>query len=276
MAGLVFLILSCHSDYVSLDYRVHHGACWNNDHSRIAFVASKKAYLRATGLARLPDGGIPKYLIDDMGLYVFTPEDQHLSRLVDFNDLTHRLSSSRSLWKVKIAFDDSLVHYSVTPVTEWAFYLKHAKSPDDSLVISNLQKKYEKTYAVDINTKNVVETDPALLQSLYKKSSTNNKIGLTAFNKYLADIPLSEWGLVVREIHPKSEEAYIEETIFLYNSSSETRRAVIEQIISKKSKTEIKAILKKMDDYAQSLKGLKKKEYEIYSEDTYKRIQSLL
>jgi len=31
-----------------------------------------------------------------------------------------------------------------------------------------------------------------------------------------------------------------------------------------------------MDDYKQSLKRLKKTEYEIYSEDTYKWIQNLL
>lgn len=276
MAGLLFLILSCHSDYVSLDYNVHHGACWNNDHTRIAFIASKKACLSATGPARFPDGGIPDYLIEDMGLYVFNPENLHLTRLVEFNDLTSWLSSSRSLWKVKIAFDDSLIYYSVSPVTEWEFYLKRAKSPDDSSMISDLKTKYEKIYSIDLNTKKVVEAGPALFQAVYKKSSETNKIDLTALNKDLANIPLNEWGLVVQDIHPKSEEAYIEETIFLKNSSPVTRRAVIEQIISKKSKAEIKAILKKMDDYKQSLKGLRKTEYEIYSEDTYKRIQSLL
>ena len=268
--------MACHSDYVSLDYDVHHGACWNNDHTRIAFIASKKAYLSATGLSRFPDGGIPDYLIEDMGLYVFNPETRQLTRLAEFNDLTRWLGTSHSLWKVKIAFNDSLLCYSVLPVTDWEFYLKHAKGPDDTLMMSDLKKKYEKTYSVHINTKKVAETDPALFQSAYQKSSETNKIGLTALNKHLANIPLNEWGLVVQEIHPKSEEAYIEETRFLYNSSPETRRAVVEQIISKKSKAEIKAILKKMDDYKQSLKGLKKTEYEMYSEDTYKRIQNLL
>lgn len=276
MAGLLFLMMSCHSDYVSLDYTVHHGACWNAEHTRIAFIASKQAYLSATGLTRLPDGGIPDYLIDDMGLYVFNPENRHVTRLVAFNDLTRWLASSRSLWKIKLAFDDPLLHYSLSPVTEWEFYLKRAKSPDISLMISELKKKYEKTYSINIRTKQVVETDPVLFQSLYQKSRETNNIGLTALNKELAEIPLKELGLVVQEIHPKSEAAYIEETILLKNSSPGTRRAVIEQIISKKSKAEIKTILKKMDDYKQSLKGSKKREHEIFSEDTYKRIKNLL
>lgn len=276
MAGLLSLMMSCHSDYLSLDYVAHHGACWNHDHTQIAFVASKKAYLSAAGLARFPDGGMPDYLTEDMGLYVLKPEDRHLIRLVDFNDLTSWLSSSRSLWKVKLAFNDSLLCYSVLPVTDWEFYLTRAQSPDDSLMISDLKNKYEKIYSVDVNTKEVYETNPKLFQSLYQKSREACKIGLTSLNTDLAKIPLNEWGLLAQEIYPKSEEAYIEETIFLFNSSPETRRAVIEQIISKKSKTEIKALLKKMDDYKQNLKGLKKKEYEINSEDTYKRIQSLL
>jgi hypothetical protein len=276
MAGLLSLMMSCRSDYLSLDYETHHGACWDHDHTHIAFVASKKAYLSAAGLARFPDGGMPDYLSEDMGLYVWKPEDRHLIRLADFNDLTCWLGSSRSLWKVELAFNDSLLSYSVLPVTDWEFYLTRAKSPDDSSMISDLKYKYEKIYSVDINTKEVFETDPALFQSLYQKSREACKIGLSALNADLEKIPLNEWELVVQDIHPKSEESYIEETIFLYNSSPETRRAVIEQIISKKSKAEIKALLKKMDDYKQNLKGLKKTEYEINSEDTYKRIQSLL
>jgi len=116
-----------------------------------------------------------------MGLYVFNPEDRHLTRLVEFNDLTHWLGSSRSLWKVKIAFTDSLLYYSFLPVTKWEFYLKRAKSADDSLKISDLKKKYEKTYSVNVNTKKVGEADPALFQSVYQKSGETNKIGLTAF-----------------------------------------------------------------------------------------------
>ena len=84
MTGLLSLMMSCRSDYLSLDYETHHGVCWNHDHTHIAFVASKKAYLSAAGLARFPDGGMPDYLSEDMGLYVWKPEDRHLTRMVLF------------------------------------------------------------------------------------------------------------------------------------------------------------------------------------------------
>ncbi|NMB52909.1 MAG: hypothetical protein GX999_11315, partial [Bacteroidales bacterium] len=78
------------------------------------------------------------------------------------------------------------------------------------------------------------------------------------------------------EIYPKSDREYIEETIYLRNPSSQTRRAVIEQIIAKLSKAEIELLLEKMDAYKNRLEGLKKTEYEFYSKDTYEQIKALL
>ena len=87
---------------------------------------------------------------------------------------------------------------------------------------------------------------------------------------------MADWGLMVKDIYPKPDNEYIEETIYLRNGSSVTRRAVVEQIIAKMSKQEIKELLKNMDEYKNSLEGLKRTEYEIYSKDTYEKIQELL
>ncbi len=57
------------------------------------------------------------------------------------------------------------------------------------------------------------------------------------------------------------------------NTSSQTRRAVIEQIIAKLSKSEIGIVTQKMDDYKNSLEGLKKTEFELYSKDSYEQIK---
>ncbi|MCK5371281.1 MAG: hypothetical protein KAQ62_22125, partial [Cyclobacteriaceae bacterium] len=69
---------------------------------------------------------------------------------------------------------------------------------------------------------------------------------------------------------------YIEETIYLKSDGQTTRRAVIEQIISRLDKQEIKTLLNEMNDYANGLEGLEKTEYEYYSKETYDGIQELL
>jgi hypothetical protein len=83
-------------------------------------------------------------------------------------------------------------------------------------------------------------------------------------------------GLQIMNIYPKSQEKYIEETIYLKNESALSRRAVVEQFVSKLSKHEIKLLLKKMDIYKNSLDGYEKIKYEEYSKETYKQIQALL
>ena len=94
-------------------------------------------------------------------------------------------------------------------------------------------------------------------------------------NIKLDDVPLSYLGLVIQDIYPKTDKQYVRETIYL-DIPATTRRAVVEQIISKMDKQEIKAILNKMDEYKISLEGLEKTEYEIYSKETYESIQELL
>ena len=120
------------------------------------------------------------------------------------------------------------------------------------------------------------EIDTSVFISYYQKHKEANKVDFTFLSNKLSEIPLAEWGLVVKDIYPKSDEDYIEETIYLYNSSPTTRRAVVEQIITKLPKEKIKNLLKKMDEYKNSLEGLEKTEYEVYSKDTYDWIKELL
>ena len=92
----------------------------------------------------------------------------------------------------------------------------------------------------------------------------------------LSDVSLADWGLVLDNLYPKSDKKYIDETIYGYNKSLKTRRAVLEQVIEKKSKKEIQSILKRMDEHSKSLEGLKKMEYDFYMKDTYESIKALL
>jgi hypothetical protein len=268
------LLLSCHSEYVSLNYDVFWGSQWNLEKSHIAFVASKTAYRSAGGVAAFPDGGISKYLLENVGLYILNPENKQMKLIINFNDLTEWIGTARTSWNCEIVFFDSVIYYHILPASDWN---RRFHGSYDSLKLESLKEKYNKTYLINIIQDNkVAEVDSAVFFSVYQKYSKTNKVDLNELNKKLSEVPLAAWGLVVKEIYPKSDKDYITETIYRRNNSPMTHRAVVEQIIAKMNKQEIKDLLKKMDEYKNSLKGLKKTEYEIYSKDIYERIQGLL
>jgi len=272
----VFLLSGCYSQYLSIDYTVHHGAVWNNDKSCVTFVASKIAYRNAKGITRFPDGGIPQYLLEDMGLYIFNIKDSSLAELVNFNDLVNWQSTSRSLWSVNLVFNDTVIYYQITPVTDWNWFITKASSEDRLKQIKSLKQKYNKPYTYNLSTGSVLEADTSLFREKYQENIVNHKADLSHLNKILKKVPLSEWGLIVKDIYPKSDKEYIKETIYNKNKSAETKRAVIEQIIAKKNKQEIEKLLERMDNYKNTLEGLERREYDIFSADVYKQIEDLL
>ncbi|MCK5105044.1 MAG: hypothetical protein KAR17_19610, partial [Cyclobacteriaceae bacterium] len=115
MAAMLILLTSCYSDYVHLDYDVHHHAVWNDGHNKIAFVCSKHAYIKATGIAAFPDGGQSKVLLESIGLYLFDTTTNKLTQLVDFTDLTEVPGTYRTNWDNKLVFNNSKIYYSITP-----------------------------------------------------------------------------------------------------------------------------------------------------------------
>ncbi len=266
IAAISFLLTSCYSDYVHLKRKTTHypsSVFQFGDSNLIAFVSTQEAYLRAKGITAFPDGGQSKVIYEETGLYIFDMKNNKLTQLKDLTD------SSILPWYVKnraeLLFIDSLVYY----------YRKvQVLDVEDAKDHSLLKQKYEKCFSVNINTKEVNLIDTAKFNSLYQKY--HKKYTLSALNKELKKIPLSEFGLVIQDIYPKSDKKYIKEVIYLKNDGKTTRRAVIEQIISKLNKKKIKDLLRKMDEYKNSLKGLEKTEYEIYSKETYEDIQELL
>jgi len=273
---IVFLLLftlSCYSEYVSMNYKVHHGACWNNQHTKIAFIISKGAYKSAKGVSRFPDGGIPEYLIEKVDLYVLNTKNNNLKKAVGFDDLADFLGYSRSSWKTRIAYTDSMIYYKVSPIMDWDWHLKHAETTEDLKRIKELKKKYSEPHSFNEKTEEVKKVNPSFLQSVYQK---RDKADLSDLNDRLSKLPLSELGLNIKEIYPKTDDEYIEETIYVKNKSSVSRRAVIEQIISKLKREEIKSLIKKMDEYKKNLEGRDKAEYERYSEHVYEKLKSML
>jgi len=274
LAGLLLLITSCYSEYVTLKYSIHHYPYLNDNGDKIAFIVSKCAYKPARGIARFPDGGIPEYLLEETSLFVLDTKNNHLKKIKDFNHLSNILGCYRSSWNTSLAYKDSLIYCSVSPVSGWNQYLKTAKTAEDSQKIKNVKDRYAKPVVFNEKTKKGCYVDSSIFQSVYQKEKETDFARVSV--PLSEEIPLSEIGLVIQDIYPKSDKDYIKETIFLKNSSSVTRRAVIEQIISKLNKKQIRGLLREMEEYKNSLEGYEKTKYERNIEDVYRRIEDLL
>ncbi|MDZ7737890.1 MAG: hypothetical protein U5K32_02235, partial [Bacteroidales bacterium] len=265
---------SCYSEYLHMNYSLHHGATWNKDHTSVAFIITKLAYRPAKGMAAFPDGGIPEYLMEELGLYVYNTDKQYLEQVADFNDLATLIGPHRSSWKTKIAYTDSLIYVLVRPASDWSFYLESiAKTEEDSTLVYDLKDKYSDPFVYNINTGQKRPVESSVFTTVYNK---DREADFMELHNKISVIPLSELGLHIKSIYPKSDREYIEETIYLKNTSPVSRRAVIEQIISQLSEKEIRGLLDKMDKYKNKLEGPEKQEYERNSKAVYEDIRALL
>jgi hypothetical protein len=272
---LTVVLSSCrYSDYLTIDYTVFANPHNNQEGTQTAFLASKHAYRKPIGMSRFPDGGIPKYLIEDVSAYIYFSQRQTIKEIRSFSDLADLIGSYRSNWKTRTMLIDSVFYYYIEPVSGWQFYKDQL--PERQEEINKLKKKYHKYSGVNIYTGELNAIDSSEFYKMYKQFHPSTKISLTEFNKKLKQVPLSQWGLNVQEIHPKSKTEYIKETIYLKNDCQMTRRAVIEQIISKLSVKQIRILMDKMEEYKNQLEGLKKQEYEIYSKETYQMLKNLV
>ncbi len=246
------LILSCHSEYLYTDYGIHHSPVLSPSHNSAALVISRRAYLPAKGISRFPDGGLPEYLMQKVGLFILDLETCSLENIMEFDSLVSEIGSYRSSWSVKIAYTDSTLCCSVSPVGG--------------------DTAYSRIYSHNLNTGKTNIMPARLFKGIYKRSS---ETGITEIKKLCPDFKLAQIGIHVRELFPKPDDSYIEETIYLKNGSPVTRKAVVQQIISKLGKDEIILLLDKMYTHKKNLAGLEKTEYEIRSQDLYDALRKL-
>lgn len=272
-AFLLFTMVSCHSGYVSLDYKIYPGAYCNIDSSLVAFMATKKAFLKPTGIARFPDGGQSKVIYHKTDLYVFNTKNNKRINVFNLDDSNFTQGKIPVSPKTKISFTDSLLFFSMMPVNSWDYHLKFARSEADSANIENLKIKWSKPFVWNFYKHDVGQIDSVVFKSL---NTEYYRIFFTEAHNFVRELPLEDIGLIIMDIFPKSEKDYINETIFLKNDSKISRKAVVEQIIAKLSKEEIRALLLKMDNHLNSLEGYEKSTYQLYSRETYEQIQTLL
>jgi len=262
--GIFFLLTSCrYSDNVSLGIDFTNNVSDYSDSSKSAFISSQKAYRSAEGLAAFPDGGQSKYVYKAKGLYVYDSGKDELTLLKDLTKTT------KPPWHVRLrlslVFKDDLVYYMCKLDT-----LK----PIDSVEFVSIKNEFAECIVININTKETRPIDTATFNDIFNNYKTPGK-GI--FSKLKEQTPLAEWGLILKDIYPKSDETYIDYFISWKNGGNNlTRRAIYEQIIANKSKDEIRDILKRMEEYRDGLDVYDKSSYEFWMRDDYERLRALL
>lgn len=265
LLAMSFLMTSCYTSYVSLHFKLLHGAMWNSDSSQIAFFVQKKAFRAPVGIARFPDGGISKMVFHEVGLYVFNVDARELEEVFIFDKFPDAKT-------IQIAYVDSLIYCLFN--IDWEYRLSHAKSTADTLKIYQYMTHYARPVRFNLKTGKVDYTDTAVFSKVYKKARSADYMML---HNHLEKLPLAELGLVLQEIFPKSDNAYVDD--FIYSSKGGnrlTKRAIAEQIIAKMSRSDILKIKKKLDRQKDRITGFERQQFEFYSSDKYKLIQVLL
>lgn len=237
---ILSILTGCYSDYVMLNNNLKSGGVWNSTQTEFVFVGEAYAYRKASGVSAFPDGGQSTVLYRRTNLYICKPQFNELSIVADLSNLPGSKYYSRYIY-----LRDSLVYY--------------------------------KYHAINIISGEIIKVDSSVFLSLKKKGLGNESISSSDLKKKIDKVPVSKWGLELQKIHPKPDKAYIKDLICWEKGGSRvTRKAIIEQIISKKSEHDILAILEKMKEYGRNFDGYKKSLYEGHFEESQKYINELL
>ncbi|NOX33082.1 MAG: hypothetical protein GXP56_05000 [Deltaproteobacteria bacterium] len=281
LAGVSLFLTSCHSKYLTVNIEICRSPVWNNKKTAVAFMVTKMAYRRAGGIASLPDGGMSKIEYQDVSLYYFNLQDKQLIKVDDFNDITKWITAWRSNYDGDIAFQGPLIYYKIKP-NMWK--LDKFKTGPDSLKVHSVIERYNKSYAYDINTHNIRAADSLIFNEVFNKTKNSNKVAYEKLDSLLKEVALKDWGIVLKDIYPQSNQDYIDHII--YNQGTPyTRQAIMEQIIPGLSKKKIKNILEEMDNYKKKLDKkdnssykdhVRKLNYDNYYKETCKKLNDFL
>ncbi|MBE9510671.1 MAG: hypothetical protein IMY71_07325 [Bacteroidetes bacterium] len=273
-AGVLLSLSSCHSKYINIKNEICRDPVWNDNKTAVAFVSLKTVYRKPVGIARFPDGGMPKFEYSDLNLYSYNIIDKQLIKAINFNDLVDNFYPYAPNYRVKIAFTDSLVYYYFGETSLKWFHI-------DSLS----KVKYSKYYLLNINTNKINEIDTAVFNSVYQKTKDSNKISSGEIHMMLSELPFTERDLEIQNLYPLSDKDYIDYIIYMEGNPL-TRELIVKQIIPQLSKKQIQHALQKMDRYKDKLDekakssvnykdNCKKSNYDKYYEETYKKLKHL-
>ncbi len=127
----ILLLTGCHSQNMHLTTKTFSGN-YNTFKNAITFFKEIHLWLPASGIAAIPDGGMPRTLYKNTSLYHFQVERKSLTKIYDFGNLPYNYSR----WKSKTSYGTSKIVFSITPIEGWR----------DFAEINPEMKKYETMY----------------------------------------------------------------------------------------------------------------------------------
>ena len=238
ISKIIFLIIialtftSCSSKFVAIDNSICDYSTWNDSKTSVGLVALQRVYKKPVGIAKFPDGGQPTPVYSKMSIYVYHVDSSSLVKLLDLNGLTtDDYLPAKDNIRFHLILDDTYLYFNIASIS-------NNRGMDE---LTKTKYSTEKAYAIDLKTKDIKEIDKALFLSKYNKNKKKNTISSNDLSKLLSDIPYSHWGVILKDIYPQSQQAYME-----YIIQNKANKAILEQIIPTFTDKEKKDLIKKM------------------------------
>ena len=278
----MFLLSSCHSEYLNLKITADGTISWNKDHSGFAFIARTRLYRMPVGIARFPDGGRSKDEYLDFSLYHFNIENNKLTHIINLNE--YYLGSAYrwlSISQIALSLHDNNLFYKL--IDPYDYNIKYIHEDEKTEFLDNIAK----TYKINILTLKKDVVDTAVYKDLF--NNERERLSVSCFKEYFSDCKFSEWGIILKDIYPQSKKTYID-YIVLGSYNKNILDAIYEQIVPEFNQKDIKHILEKMekrkqelfknfnklneekDPYRKSLRQDKYEDYLKYIEETEKKL----
>lgn len=208
--------------------------------------------------------GVFIHIIDQKSTHRISKEGFEPALSPDEKQVVYILSDSSSveLWKQDLSSgSDQLLsklilpdEYSPTPFWE-----------TDNVVFLISGKQYS---TFNFETFSVSESDEA-------PSFDRHEIKQGEISDITKSIPFKDWGIDLQSVWPRKKKDYVQDIIRL-NGNLNYRKAIIEEIGNDLDIGEIEKIIDKMSKYQNSLEGIEKMNYEIFSVETKDLLLELL
>jgi len=136
---------------------------------------------------------------------------------------------------------------------------------DNELVAYKANKNLE---AINLKTNDIRSIDKDLIPK-------SREISINKIEEFTRQFSFQDWGFVLTEYWKKNEKEYINDIIIL-SGNLNYRKAILQTLLPNFNKSDYEYVLNKMEKYENSLEGLERTEYEIYSTETKELIEYYL
>ncbi len=235
------IMSSCRSTRdVNVRIEVDSSAVYSPDSSAIYFVAHTAAWTKGKPFwFIMPVEGRSRYLYDNLSLYLYRIGEQRLSPIFDLGRIPYALSG----WKIQLVPAGS-------PETEVSMTIQPLQGWDASALrqgVPEMRERLDKVFVID--------SDGRLSRAAaHFPGDMVKKAKLADLNSIVRTQPYAAFGLELKKIDPAAEEKYIKTLTSLANTT-EYRRLVIEQVVSRKDRKTIRRIYGEMKKSLDRLSG---------------------